>query len=66
MNEHEPTETYGEIGRKMDRIQEIIDQLDNGEPSLERAKQLRDEGKELLADVETELDVGEGSVIERE
>jgi exodeoxyribonuclease VII small subunit len=66
MSETDPTQTDGEIGTKMDRIQEIIDQLEDGELSVERAKHLHDEGKELLADVEDELDLGEASVIDRE
>jgi len=56
----------GEIGEKMDRVREIIEQLEDGEVSLERAKELRDEGKAILGDVETDLDLGEGTVIERE
>jgi len=61
----EPTHADGTIGEKMDRIREIIAQLEDGEVSLERAKELRDEGKELLADVEAHLDLGEASVIDR-
>jgi len=60
------THSDGEIGEKMDRIREIIAQLEDGEVSLERATELRDEGKELLADVEDHLDLDEASVIERE
>lgn len=56
----------GEIGEKMARVREIIDQLEDGEVSLERARELRDEGKTLLADVEDDLDLGDASVIERE
>lgn len=66
MTETDTPETDGEIGPKMDRIREIITQLEDGEVSLERAKELRDEGKELLADVEGHLDLGDASVIERE
>lgn len=65
MTDTAPTETDAEIGETMDRIREIIAQLEDGEVSLERAKELRDEGKELLADVEEELDFGDASVIER-
>lgn len=66
MTETDHTETDEAIGEKMDRIREIIAQLEDSEVSLERAKELRDEGKELLADVEAELDLGEASVIERD
>jgi ElaB/YqjD/DUF883 family membrane-anchored ribosome-binding protein len=40
--------------------------LEDGEVSLERAKELREEGEELLAELRTDLDVGDGNVIERE
>jgi len=60
------THSDGEIGEKMDPIRDIIAQLEDGEVSLERATELRDEGKELLADVEDHLDLDEASVIERE
>lgn len=66
MTETDQTERNEAIGEKMDRIREIIAQLEDNEVSLERAKELRDEGKDLLADVEAELDLGEASVIERE
>lgn len=65
MTETNPT-VDGEIGEKMDRVREIIQQLEDGEVSLERAKELRDEGKEILSDVETDLDLGDGTVIERD
>lgn len=64
MTETDPT-TDGEIGEKMARVREITERLEDGEVSLERAKELRDEAKELLADVETDLDFGDGSVTER-
>jgi len=66
MTDPTTTEAEGDIGQKMDRIQEIIAQLEDGEVSLDRAKQLRDEGKDLLHDVEDQLDLGDASVIERE
>lgn len=66
MSETNSTDTDGEIGKKMERIREIIAQLEDGEVSLERAKELRDEGKNLLVDVEEHLDLGEASVIERD
>lgn len=66
MTETDPTDTDDDIGAKMERLREIVAQLEDGEVSLERAKELRDEGRDLLADVEEHLDLGEGSVIERE
>lgn len=61
-----PTGADGPIGEKMSRVREIIAQLEDGEVSIERAKELREEGKELLAAVEDDLDLGEASVVERE
>ncbi|MDG5775269.1 exodeoxyribonuclease VII small subunit [Haloarculaceae archaeon H-GB11] len=58
--------TDAPIAEKMSRIRAIISQLEDGEVSLERAKALRDEGKDLLATVEGDLDPGDASVIERE
>lgn len=62
----ETDQSDGAIGAKMDRIREIVARLEDGEVSVERAKELRDEGKELLGEVEDQLDLGEASVIERE
>mgnify|MGYP000692785436 CR=1 FL=1 len=58
--------TDDNIGAKMDRVRNIIEQLENGDVSLERAKDLRDEGKDILSDVESDLDLGEGTVTDRE
>jgi exodeoxyribonuclease VII small subunit len=68
MTDRTPDRTTDEasIGEKMDRVRDIVAQLEDGEVSLERAHELREEGKTLLGAVETELDLGEGSVIERE
>lgn len=54
------------ISEKMDRVHEIIDIIEAGDLSLERAKQLREEGRKLLETVEEDLDLGDGSVLERE
>jgi exodeoxyribonuclease VII small subunit len=52
------------IGDKVDRIETIIDQLEDGDVSLEQAQELREEGKEILAELEETLDVGDGEIIE--
>ena len=52
------------IGDKVDRIETIIDQLEDGDVSLEQAQELREEGKEILVDLEETLDVGDGEIIE--
>lgn len=54
------------IAQKRERIEEITEQLKDGEVSLERAKALHEEGKELLASLENELDLEDGSVTVRE
>lgn len=53
------------ISDKTDRLEEIISQLEDGELSLERAKELHSEGTHLLAELEEELDIGDGEIIER-
>jgi exodeoxyribonuclease VII small subunit len=52
------------IGDKVDRIDAIIEGLEDGEVSLEEAKELREEGKEIICELEEMLDVGEGEVRE--
>lgn len=53
-----------DIETKIERIEEIIDLLDDGDVSLSRGKELHREGKELLEEIESDLQVGEGRVIE--
>jgi exodeoxyribonuclease VII small subunit len=53
------------IADKTDRLEQIIEQLENGEVSLERANELHAEGTELIAELESELAVGDGEVIDR-
>lgn len=36
----------------MERVRKIITQLENGDVSLEQAQKLRDDGHDLLADIE--------------
>jgi len=54
------------ISDKVDRVETIIETLEDGEVSLERAKALRDEGETLLEELRADLDVGEGEVSRRE
>ncbi|WP_058991380.1 exodeoxyribonuclease VII small subunit [Haloarcula sp. CBA1127] len=53
------------IADKTDRLERIIEQLENGDVSLERANELHAEGTELIAELESELAVGDGEVIDR-
>jgi exodeoxyribonuclease VII small subunit len=55
-----------DIKRRMDRVEEIIDQLDADEVSLEDGHELYDEGQELLAEIRERLQEGDGEVIEIE
>ncbi|MFA9427103.1 exodeoxyribonuclease VII small subunit [Natronorubrum sp. A-ect3] len=52
------------ISDKTNRLEEIIAQLEDGELSLERANELHTEGTRLLAELEKELDIGDGEIIE--
>jgi exodeoxyribonuclease VII small subunit len=52
------------ISEKVDRIETIIETLEDGEVSLERAQELRDEGDQLLTELRDELDVGNGTIVE--
>jgi exodeoxyribonuclease VII small subunit len=53
------------VSDKVDRVETIIKQLEDGEVSLEEAQELRDEGQELLAELEETLAVGDGEILEQ-
>jgi len=55
-----------DIKRRMDRVEDIIHQLDADEVSLEDGRDLHDEGQELLAEIRERLQEGDGEVIEIE
>jgi len=57
--------TDTDIAETTDRIESIIEQLEAGEVSLERATELKEEGDELLAELEAELDIGNGEIREQ-
>ena len=57
--------TNDSIAEKTDRIESIIEQLEAGDVSLERATELKEEGDQLLEELETELDLGDGEVREQ-
>jgi len=50
----------------MDRVEEIIDQLDSDEVSLKDGRNLYDEGQELLSEIQERLQGEDGEVIEIE
>lgn len=50
------------IGELTDRLEEIIERLEEGETSLERAQELHSEGQTILEELKDKLDIGEGTV----
>ena len=55
-----------DIKRRMDRVEEIIDQLDADEVSLKDGRNLYDEGQELLSEIQEHLQGKDGEVVEIE
>ena len=53
------------ISDKVDRIETIVERLKNGDVSLEEAKELHEEGQTVLKELQEDLDVGDGTVIEQ-
>ncbi|UPM45275.1 exodeoxyribonuclease VII small subunit [Halocatena salina] len=53
------------IAEKQQRLETIIDKLEDGAVSLKRAKELHEEGTALIEALEEELALGDGEVIER-
>lgn len=53
------------IDEKVERVEAIIEQLEAGDVSLGDARALRDEGQGLLEELERDLDVGEGDILEQ-
>jgi len=52
------------ISDKVDRIETIVERIENGDVSLEEAQQLHEEGQTLLKELQDDLAVGNGEVIE--
>lgn len=50
------------ISEKVERVETIIETLEDGEVSLERAQALREEGRSLVDELRDDLDVGDGEV----
>ena len=53
-----------DIRSRMNRIEEIIDQLDADEVSLDEGSELYEEGQKLLTEIRERLHEGQGEVIE--
>jgi len=58
------SETEVDIGKKIERLEEIAELLEDGEIGLTKAKELREEADTHLGDLRDALDVGEGDIIE--
>lgn len=65
MTDDHPDTADESIAVKRDRLETIISQLEDGDVSLERATELHAEGEALLDDLEDDLDIGDGDVIEK-
>ena len=60
------SESDVDIGEKIERLEEIAELLEDGEVSLTKAKELREEADIHLENLRDALDVGEGDIIEIE
>lgn len=65
MTDDKPQATADTIAAKTDRLETIIATLEAGDVSLEEAQQLHTEGQSLIDDLETELDLGDGTITDR-
>jgi exodeoxyribonuclease VII small subunit len=65
MTDDQPQATADTIATKTDRLETIIATLEAGDVSLEEAQQLHTEGQSLIDDLETELDLGDGTITDR-
>lgn len=55
-----------EINRRVNQVEEIIDQLDTGDVSLEKGEELHKERKTLLNGIHDRLNEDEGTILEIE
>ncbi|MFT4881583.1 MAG: exodeoxyribonuclease VII small subunit [Natronomonas sp.] len=56
----------GAIEARVDRVETIIERLETEDLPLADATRLRTEAEQLLAELDSTLDLGEGSVVERD
>lgn len=54
----------GEIRRRLERVEKIVERLEAGECSLLEAEALYEEGQEYLREVRDALDGNSGTVLE--
>ena len=55
-----------EIDRRVDQVEEIIDQLGMDDVSLEEGEELHKEGEALLNEIREQLNEDEGTILEIE
>jgi exodeoxyribonuclease VII small subunit len=53
------------ISEKVDRVETIIETLEDDDVSLERAQELHAEGQALLEELQADLDVGSGEILDQ-
>ncbi len=54
------------IGERIERLETIAETLEEGDTGLETAKDLREEADDHLEVLRSELDVGDGEIVEME
>lgn len=65
-DEASPDVDPGTIEARVDRVETIIERLETEDLSLADATRLRAEAEQVLAELDSSLDLGEGSVVERD
>ena len=53
-----------ELTERVERVEEIIDELESGAPSQAEGEHLLEEGRQKLDEIREILDRGEGNVVE--
>jgi len=53
-----------ELTQRVERVEEIIDELESGAPSQAEGERLLEEGRQKLDEIREILDRGEGNVVE--
>lgn len=53
------------LGEKVNRVETIIETLEDDDISLEHARELHEEGQDLLEQLQNDLAVGDGELIEQ-
>ena len=53
-----------ELTERVERVEEVIDELESGEPSQDEAERIVGEGRQKLDEVRDILNRGDGQIIE--